>query len=63
MDGVTVICYGKETHFKTRKEAEDEYFEAIRMCEGAERDRYIEIYTQIKDGFSICSDDCGEVLW
>ena len=65
MDGVTVICYKEKTFFKTRKEAEDQYLEAMAMCEGAERDRYTEIYLQLKDGFSVCRDDvkqrrCGD---
>lgn len=55
-DGVTVICYGKETFFETRKEAEERYLGFMGMCEGSERDRYTEIYLQLKEGCSICTD-------
>jgi hypothetical protein len=57
MDDVTVRCYGKETVFETRKEAEDQYLEFMGMCEGAERERYMEIYLQIKAGFRLCTDE------
>ncbi len=57
MDGVTIRCYGKETFFEIRKEAEDRYLEFMGMSEGSERDRYTEIYLQLKDGLRVCTDE------
>jgi len=56
MGGVTVVCYGKTTYFITREAAENEYLEAMAMSEGSERNRYTEVYLQLKEGLPLCTD-------
>jgi hypothetical protein len=56
MSGVTVICYGKKRYFHNREAAENEYLEAMAMSEGSERNRYTEIYLQLKEGLDLCTD-------
>ncbi len=46
---VDVICYGERTTFKSREEAIAAYEENILGSEGSERDRYVEIYLQLKN--------------
>lgn len=47
---VDVICYGQREHFETRKEARDKYAEAMAACEGAEQERYANIYIALAHG-------------
>lgn len=54
---VTIICYGKEEVWDSRKEAKDFYLDGIMNSEGSERDRYINIYFGLKEGKDICRDD------
>ena len=56
-DQVTVVCYGEEKVWESRAEAEAFYLEAMLACEGAERDRYMNIYIELKAGLSVCTDD------
>jgi len=56
MDGVTVLCYGKKRYFHNREDAEKQYLEAMAMSEGSERNRYTEVYLQLKEGLSFCTD-------
>ena len=54
-DKVKITCYG-ETEEMTRKEALKFYREAMRACEGSERDRYANIVIQLEDGATECTD-------
>lgn len=47
---ITVFCYGKETEYADDLLAFREYMEGVAACEGAERDRYINICSQIDSG-------------
>lgn len=53
---VIVKCYGSETKYK-RKDAIKEFRSAIDCCEGAERERYVNILLQLLDGDTYCSDE------
>ena len=55
-DIVVTVTYGKTRQWETRKEAMDFFWDAILNSEGAERDRYITVYAQLKDGMAFCSD-------
>lgn len=46
---VDVINYGKRTHYNTREEAIAFYEECILGTEGSERERYLDIYMQLKN--------------
>ena len=48
-DLVVVTCYGRQQVMQ-RKDALAYYKDAILCCEGAERDRYVNIYFQLLDG-------------
>lgn len=54
---VKVICYGQEKIWDSRSEAIKYYAEAMAMCEGSERERYSNIYSQLIDGCSVCHDE------
>lgn len=55
-DIVVVKCYGTEKKYK-RKDAIKEFRYAIDCCEGAERERYVNILLQLMDGETYCSDE------
>ncbi len=54
---VKTICYGETDTWDSADAAMDFFMKAISASEGAERERYIKIYTKLKQGFSICSDE------
>lgn len=58
-DVVVVTCYGRQEVLE-RRDALAKYKEGILCCEGAERDRYVNIYFQLMDGAREASD---ERLW
>ena len=55
-DIVQVTCYGS-TETMTRAKAIAKYYECIFCSEGAERDRYVEIYGQLLDGVKHATDE------
>ena len=48
-DVVTIKCYGTTKTYE-RQKALDKFFEGMMMCEGAERDRYTNIFIALKCG-------------
>ena len=56
LDSVTVICYGESKVWDSRAEAIKFYLEGMTACEGAERDRYTNIYLDLLEGCDICKD-------
>ncbi len=57
---VVTICYGKREEWPTRKQAEDEFLEAIMGTEGSEMERYTTVYAKLKMGCKVCSDEVGK---
>lgn len=55
---MTVKCkvYNKIYTFKTMKEAEHFFLEAMNCSEGSEQERYITIYLQLMRGHQYCVD-------
>ena len=53
---ITIICYNQIEFWNSRKKATKFFETAARECEGAERDRYLNIYWDLKDGKDICED-------
>lgn len=43
-DGVTTVCYGKVQEWDDRSEARNFFLNAMMNSEGAERERYANIY-------------------
>jgi hypothetical protein len=56
---VYTICYNAVDIWKSKKAAMDFYEEAIYACEGAERERYINVYRDLKDGETFAYDGNG----
>ncbi len=54
-DIVTITCYNK-TEKKVRREAIAFYFEGMMCCDGAERERYTNIYEKLMLGYMECDD-------
>ena len=56
VDLVVVTCYGK-SEVRERSEAIAFFFEGMACCDGAERERYTDIYIQLVDGAKEASDE------
>lgn len=52
---VEITCYNK-TERRTRRDALRFYFEGMMACEGSERERYTNIYCQLRQGSMKCVD-------
>lgn len=55
-DGVTTVCYGKVQEWEDRSEARNFFLNAMMNSEGAERERYANIYFGIVRGQCYCTD-------
>ena len=60
LDTVTTICYGDTKKWDTRKEAMAFFLQAINSSEGAEQQRYFNVYTQLTQGFDPCNDGVSD---
>ena len=56
LDTVTTMCYGVTKKWDTRKEAMAFFLQAINSSEGAEQQRYFNVYSQLTQGFDPCTD-------
>ena len=56
LDSVTVICYGESKVWDSRADAIKFYLEGMTACEGAERNRYTNVYLDLIEGLDICKD-------
>lgn len=54
---VVCVCYGIATMFKTRTDAKRFFKQAIRDCEGCERERYMAVYDKLDEGWRVADDD------
>ena len=54
---VKTICYGHEKYWGSREYAEAFFLEAMMSSEGSERERYTNVYLQLKQGLSVCKDE------
>ena len=59
-DGVTTVCYGKVQEWEERSEARKFFLEAMMNTEGAERERYANVYFGIIKGLDFCTDSDDE---
>ena len=57
LDTVTTICYGEKRIWDSRIDAENFFLQAITSTEGSECERYTKIYTELKAGLEVCSDE------
>ena len=56
LDSVTVICYDESKVWDSRADAIKFYLEGMTACEGAERNRYTNVYLDLIEGLDICRD-------
>lgn len=56
LDSVTIICYGETKVWDNRAEAIQFFLEGMAACEGAERERYTNIYLDLVSGKAVCKD-------
>lgn len=57
VDTVTTICYGQKRVWDSREEAAGFFMEGMIATEGSECERYTTIYSKLKAGMEVCSDD------
>ena len=53
---VSIECYG-EVETMTREQALDKYRMCIDYSDGSEKERYVNIFLQLLDGYRICYDN------
>ncbi len=57
LDSVETICYGQRRKWKTRSEALAFFTDCMLNSEGAEQERYLEIYIDLMAGKTLCLDE------
>lgn len=57
VDRVVTICYGKRREWESRNEAIAFYVDCMLHSEGAEQERYLEIYIDLMAGKTLCLDE------
>ena len=55
-DPVTTICYGQKQEWDDRWKAVDFFKEGVMACDGAEKERYMNILLKLLAGETECSD-------
>ena len=53
---LVVFCYNRATVWQDRSLAAEFYREAVLMCDGCEKERYMNVLMDIMDGNCICHD-------
>ena len=53
---IEIVCYNRIERWHTRKNARRFFRDCARNCEGAERDRYINIVWDLEDKKTVCHD-------
>ena len=54
---VKIVCYGRTQEWYSRAEAEQFFFHAMMNSEGSEQSRYMKIYTELRLGNTLCTDE------
>ena len=54
---VKTVCYGRTKEWYSRAEAEQFFFHAMMNSEGSEQSRYMKIYTELRLGNTLCTDE------
>ena len=57
LNTVKTICYKKERIWDSRDDAVIFFMECMAGSEGAERERYLNIFVKLKSGTKVCSDE------
>lgn len=54
---VKTVCYGRTEEWYSRAEAEQFFLRAMAGSEGSEQSRYMKIYTELRLGNTLCTDE------
>lgn len=54
---VKTVCYGRTEEWYSRAEAEQFFLRAMAGSEGSEQSRYMKIYTELRSGNTLCTDE------
>lgn len=54
---VKTVCYGRPQEWYSRAEAEQFFLHAMMNSEGSEQSRYVKIYTELRLGNTLCTDE------
>ena len=54
---ICCVTYNEPQFFNTRREAIEFFEDCMMNSEGAERDRYVEVWIQLKEGKTLCYDE------
>ena len=61
-DFIVVCCYNRIEHWENRDNAIQFYRDACMHSEGAERERYVNIYFDLTSGKDVCTDGVTDYL-
>lgn len=53
---IMTVCYGQRETWRSRKKAMAAFLEAVAATEGHERERYLNVYLELLDGKTVCTD-------
>ena len=54
---VTTICYGKEKNWERRSDAVEFFMASVISCDGAERERYLNVLVDLELMKDVCTDE------
>ena len=54
---VKTVCYGRTEEWYSRAETEQFFLRAMTGSEGSEQSRYMKIYTELRLGNTLCTDE------
>ncbi len=56
-DKVTTVCFNHKQVWNDRRKAINSFEEAMMNSEGAERERYFNVWVELKTGNTLCADE------
>ena len=59
-DSITTVCYEEVREWDERAEARNHFLEAMMNSDGAERERYSNVYFKIIRGLDCCTDSYSD---
>ena len=57
---IIICCYNQIELWQSRKNAKDFYLDSALACEGSERDRYLRVFDDLRNGKDICTDGVSD---
>lgn len=62
---ISITCYNNTKHYpeSKRRALMNEYREGIICCDGCEKERYMNIYLMLEQGYKHCTDEPTTEDW